>query len=171
MKVGLDLDPPAEEILLRLLAVALVEKQYNHRWQVMGYQCNGLVTDWLAKQTLPPPEQVLLEAAADYQLYLFNNERPTVEQAVTVHRALKAAGRQAQADRFALDYIVGWYTMAGLYMTLLKEWLPDICRSEDDKTRAEGLNQTGKQYLHTGDYDQALSYLKQCRGGPFVSNP
>lgn len=161
MKLGLDMEPPAEEVLLRLLAVALVEKQYNHRWQVMEYQCNGLVGDWLMKQKLPPPEQALLEVAADYQLYLFDNERGTGEQALAVHRALQTAGRQAQADQFVLEYIVGWYNRAGLYMTLLKEWLPDICRSEDDKTRAEGLNQTGKQYLHTGDYDKAGSYLEQ----------
>ena len=37
---------------------------------------------------------------------------------------------------------------------------PPICESGDRRIKAEALGQTGKQYLHLGDYDTALKYLK-----------
>jgi tetratricopeptide (TPR) repeat protein len=43
----------------------------------------------------------------------------------------------------------------------LNDWLPEVCESDIAKTRAEAIGQTGKQYLHIGDYDTALQYLKQ----------
>ncbi|MCI5122399.1 MAG: tetratricopeptide repeat protein, partial [Candidatus Electrothrix sp. AUS4] len=77
------------------------------------------------------------------------------------HQALRMAERQEEADRLALDYIVGRLSMDGQYQTLLKHWLPAICRSEDKQTRAEALGQTGKQLVHIGSYSEALDYLKQ----------
>lgn len=62
-----------------------------------------------------------------------------------------AAKRHAEADRLALDGIVGALTRAGLYATLLKDWLPTICNSADLKTRGKAQ----------GDYETALTYLKQ----------
>ena len=91
---------------------------------------------------------------------LIRNAIP-LNQAIIVHAALQRANRRAEADRFALDYIVGPLNRAGLYQTLLDKYLPDICRSEDLETKAKALGQTGKQYLHLGGYDTALGFLQQ----------
>jgi tetratricopeptide (TPR) repeat protein len=71
------------------------------------------------------------------------------------------AARHPEADRLTLDFIVGPLTIAGFYTALLTEWLPRIHDSEDLKTRAEALGQTGKLHLHLGNFKEALSYLKQ----------
>jgi len=39
--------------------------------------------------------------------------------------------------------------------------LPRICNSQDMKTRAVALGQTGKLHLHLGNFQEALPYLKQ----------
>ena len=60
-----------------------------------------------------------------------------------------------------MDTIVGPLTLAGFYATLLTEWLPRICNSQDLKTRAEALGQTGKILHHLGDFQNALPFMKQ----------
>jgi hypothetical protein len=60
-----------------------------------------------------------------------------------------------------LDVIIGPLNRRGLYQTILKEWLPEVCKSTVPQIRAEAIGQTGKQYLHIGNYDTALHYLKQ----------
>jgi tetratricopeptide (TPR) repeat protein len=80
---------------------------------------------------------------------------------MNAYRALRRAGRHSEADRLALDAVVGPLTRAGFYRTLLAEWMPDICGSEDPQTRGEALGQTGKLLHHVGDYETALSYLKR----------
>jgi tetratricopeptide (TPR) repeat protein len=102
-----------------------------------------------------------LNAAADYHLYLRHYERRTLSQAITAHNALRRAERDTEADRLTLDTIVGPLTMAGFYLTILTEWLPKICNSEDLQTRSEALGQTGKINHHLGNYETALGYLKQ----------
>ncbi|MEM7032532.1 MAG: tetratricopeptide repeat protein, partial [Chloroflexota bacterium] len=101
------------------------------------------------------------QTAAAYQQVLYKYERPTVNQAMITHQALTLAEQQAEADRLALDDIVGPMSRAGLYHTLLDEWLPPICQSPDPQTKAEALGQQGKQLLHIADYDTALDFLKQ----------
>ena len=68
-------------------------------------------------------------------------------QAMAAHQALEQAGERGRADRLALDRIVGRLSLSGLYRTLLTDWLPPICQSEDDVTRAKALNQTGKHNI------------------------
>jgi len=160
VRLGLDLPEP-ERLVERLLAVSLLEAQDEARWEALEYQCPALVRDWLEQQALVDAQPAWREAAAGYHLYLLQNERPTLAQAVTTHHALRRAGRQAAADRLALDRIVGPLTLAGFFTTLLSEWLPEICRSEDLQTRGEALGQTGKLLHHVGDYETALTYLKQ----------
>jgi tetratricopeptide (TPR) repeat protein len=154
-----DLPDPAAT-LTRLTAVSLVECYPEPAWQSMEYQLHPLVTAWLAEHTprLPAP---CFEVAARYQRYLFEQERRGPGQAIVVHTALRRAGQNDQADRFALDYIVGRLSLAGFFRTLLTDWLPTICQSADDHTRAEALGQTGKQLYHLGSYDTALKYLQQ----------
>ena len=117
--------------------------------------------DWLKDQGLTDTDPAWPNAAADYHLYLLVNERLTLNQSITAHHALRRAGRNAEADRLALDAIVGPLTRAGFYMALLTEWLPDICNTEDLQTHGEALGQRGKLLFHIGDYETALTYLKQ----------
>jgi tetratricopeptide (TPR) repeat protein len=160
LKLGLDLPEPAA-LLERLLAVSLLEAQYEPEWQVIQYQCVPMVTDWLKARNLVDDDPCWLDAAADYSLYLWKQERRTLIQAIATHRALRRAGRDAEARRLALDYVVGPLTRAGFYATLLRDWLPRICESEDPDTRGAALGQTGKLLFHVGDYDTALRYLQQ----------
>ncbi|ACF12851.1 Tetratricopeptide TPR_2 repeat protein [Chloroherpeton thalassium ATCC 35110] len=154
-----DLPEPAA-LLSRLTDVSLVEYYDEPTWQCREYQVHPRVTDWLEKNA-PQLNIRWLKVAARYRRYLFDWERPTLNQAFIVHAALQRAEQTDEADRFALDYIVGKLNLAGLYRTLLSDWLPPICQSEDNFTRAEALGQTGKQNLHIGDYDTALKYLQQ----------
>ena len=161
LKLGLDLADDPRPLLERLLAVSLLEAQSEPAWEVIEYQCAPLVTDWLREQNLADADPRWLNAVADYHVYLFNNERYIVSQAIVTHHALRRAGRHDEADRLTLDAIVGPLTMAGFYATLLTEWLPRICGSENLQTRGEALGQTGRLLIHTGDYEVALDYLQQ----------
>ena len=145
----------------RLLAVSLLEAGFEPHWQVLQYQCSPLVADWLRQQGRLDEGAAHLNAAADYHLYLRRHERRTLNQGIAAHHALRRAARNTEADRLTLDAIVGPLTRAGLYATLLSEWLPRICDSQDQQTRAEALGQTGKINHHLGAYDTALGYLKQ----------
>jgi len=157
VKLGLDLPHPE-----RLLTASLVEQREAPDLLTREYQCSPLVAEWLRKNGTPDPEIQWLKSAADYQLYLFRHERPSLDQAVAVHQALQNAGEQATADRWALDRIVEPLERAGLYASLLADWLPPICRSPDPALRAQALNQTGMQLFHIGDYKAALGYLQQA---------
>ncbi|MFZ4664601.1 MAG: CHAT domain-containing protein, partial [Caldilineaceae bacterium] len=152
-------DPPA--LLQRLLAVSLVEPSFAVDLGCDEVQLSPLVADWLARQGVPPPALSLLQAAAAYQHYLFRHERSTLPQAITTHAALRRAEQIDQADRLALDWIVGPLNLDGLYHTLLTDWLPAICQSPNPQTRGEALGQTGKQLLHIGQYTAALRDLEQ----------
>ena len=157
----LSLDLPTRDLLERLLTVSLIEATEDREWQSVDYELSPLLRDWLAKNDPRPPTLEEQQDAADYQLYLYRNERYTLPQAMTVHQALGVAKQVATGDRFALDYIVGPLNRAGLYQTLLDDWLPAICTSSDRQIEAEALGQTGKQYLHIGGYETALSFLQQ----------
>jgi tetratricopeptide (TPR) repeat protein len=161
IKLGLDLPKEPEALLNRLLDLSLVEESYNYQWHCREYLCSPLVSEWLDKQGRISLDEELLQIAAVYQEYLYTNERKTLNQAIVVHKALRAAEQKDKADRFALDNVVGTMGLYGFYRTLLDQWLPDICQSENAWVRAAALNQTGKQCLHIGDYDTALEYLKK----------
>jgi tetratricopeptide (TPR) repeat protein len=160
VKLALDLPEP-EKLLEGLLAVSLVEQREAPDLLTSEYQCSPLVADWLRQGDAPAPKLEWLKAAAAYQVYLYRHERSSLAQAAAAHEALQIAGEQSAADRWALDWIVGPLNRAGLYATLLSDWLPTICRSQEPSVRAEALGQTGKQLLHIGDYETALTYLKQ----------
>ncbi len=160
VKLVLDLDQP-ERCLDQLLAVSLVERHHNRAWQCDEYEVPVPVVESLTKQGLAPPARPSLLAAAEYQHYLFRWERQTLDQAISAHHALRRADHQEQADRLVLDVIIGPLNRRGLYRTLLRDWLPLACQSTLPQIRGEAFGQTGKQYLHLGDYDTALQYLKQ----------
>ncbi len=154
--------PESERLLNNLLAVSLVERYEAPGFaETEEYQLAPLVRDWLQAPGTPAPSQALLQKAADYQLHLLNHERSTLTQAMMTHQALITASRSEPAYRLLLDRIVGPLNRAGLYHRLLEDWLPVACATDDPQIRSEALGQTGKQYLHIGDYDTALGYLKQ----------
>ncbi len=160
VKLGLDLAEP-KALLGRLLAVSLVEQRAAPRWQTVEFSLPPLVSEWLHEQGVARPEQAHWQTAARYLDYLYRNERHSVGQAIAMYQALMAAGERETADRFALDRIVGPLNRAGLYQTLLDEWLLPICVAENSQIKAEALGQTGKQYLHLGNFQTALGYLEQ----------
>jgi hypothetical protein len=147
IKLALDLPRPEA-----LLAVSLVERQYDPTWQVHQYQCAPLVSDWLAHQADPPPTPLtpaLLAAAAEYQHYLYRLERPTVTQAIITHQALRAAG---QTDQAAATTTPPSPTSSN----------PSPFKQEIGDKSGEGttLNNISQIYDARGDYDTALSYLQ-----------
>ncbi|MDX9993613.1 MAG: CHAT domain-containing protein, partial [Anaerolineales bacterium] len=159
LKLGQGLQ--AEAALARLAAVSLLEVHPNPAYDCREYVCTPLAADWLAESGLLDRDPRWPQLAAEYQLYLLEYERATLAQALLAHAALLRAGQQERADRLALERIFGPLTRAGLFATLLNEWAPAICTSEDLQTRADGLNQTGKLLLHIGEYETALASLKQ----------
>jgi len=93
-------------------------------------------------------------------LWLMRHERPTYAHLALTIEALRRAARHEEADRLTLDILVERFTLDGRYAELLTRWLPQACNSQDLKTRAEALGQTGKLHIHIGDYETALAYLK-----------
>lgn len=161
VKLGLDLTEP-RRLLEGLLAVSLVEQRDAPDLLTNEYQCPALVAEWLARQPEAELKPTWLEAAADFQFYLFRTARQTIGQAVAVHEALHTAGQRDEADRWVLDRIVDPMNRAGLYGSLLQDWLPSICQSAEPALRAAALNQVGKQHLGTGHYQTALGYLRDA---------
>jgi len=160
LKLGTDLKS-APTLLERLLAVSLLDARYEPHWDVTEYQSAPMVTDWMRENGLIENSPEWLNAVADYLMYLFEHERKTLPQAIIKYHALCRTRRDAEADRLTLDYVVTPMTRAGLYATLLSDWLPRICESQDLKTRAEAMNQVGKLNDHNGEYKAALPYYEK----------
>ncbi len=148
-------------LLTKLADASLLEQSYDDDLHTLVYQCSTQVSQWLQDSNITPPDQSVLQAAARYQHYLLKHERPFLSQAIITHHALQLSGENEAANRLALDRIVGQLSHQGFYQTVLQEWLPNICNSEDHQTRADALNQLGKQHLHLSNYETALKYLQQ----------
>ncbi|NEW60814.1 tetratricopeptide repeat protein, partial [Sulfurovum sp. bin170] len=155
-KISRDLPKDSIEILV---SFSLVTKSTNDEYIVNEYQISPLVLDFIRKDIELSDE--LKVWASDYQVYLLEQERDTLHQAFIAHKALKFANRIAEADRLALDRITGELNRAGRYKTLLKDWLPDIAKSEDEKTRVDALYEIGSSHYSLADYRKALRYYKQ----------
>lgn len=160
LKLGKDL-PNTENLSERLLAVSLLEASYEPHWKVNEYQCPQMVIDWMSEKGLVDNSPEWLNVAADHHLYLFENERKTLSQAITTHHALRRAERHDKADRLTLDFVVDSFKRSGFYNELLTIWLPRICDSDDLQTRAEAFNQIGIIFLNLGNFKQALHYCEQ----------
>ncbi|MCP4700139.1 MAG: tetratricopeptide repeat protein, partial [Gammaproteobacteria bacterium] len=144
--------------LQRLLDFSLADTDYAPDIQVRQYRISPLAAEWLAAQG-GKIELRHYQAAADYQLWQFKYLRPTIQQAMIVHQALQNANQRETARAFALDNLAGYFHNAGLYRTLLLEWLPDLRESEEPVRRAEALIRTGTAYHALGEYDAALEYF------------
>lgn len=161
IKLGFDLPNP-KALLERLQAVSFLEAGYKPRWAETEYQCVPMVTDWMRVHGMAQEDVEWLSIVADYHLFLFYSERQTFDQAIITHHALRRAKRQFEADRLTLDYIVKPLKLAGFYTSLINEWLPPICNSEDLETRGDGFLEIGEQYFHIGNYELAFTNLQQA---------
>ncbi|MEZ5448951.1 MAG: tetratricopeptide repeat protein, partial [Thiolinea sp.] len=148
-------------IVQHLLDVSLVE-QYEVQGEQTTYQLAALVRSWLLANGAPEPGQTLLQAAAEFLYWQLENRLNTHwDHRLAAHAALRAAQLNEQGHRLVLDWIVGPLNRAGMYRTLLDDWLPPLAEAHDPQTRGEALGQIGKQYHHIGQYDTALNYLQQ----------
>lgn len=161
LKLAPDLPNP-ESLLERLLAVSLLEASYEPHWKVNEYQCPQMVVDWMWEKGLVNDSHEWLNAVADYHVYLHTNERKTLSHAITTHHALHLANRNDEADRLALDYIIGSLALTGLYNALLIKWLPRICESNNLQTRSDALNQKGEALFTLREYEKANASFKEA---------
>ena len=150
-----------EAALEQLLAFSLLEVTENTEYETLEYQLEPALHGYLREKNLLDHDLRAYYAAADYLLWLMAYERNTYSHLTLTIEALRRAERHAEADRLTLDVLVGRYTLDGRYAELLARWLPEVRNSADKKTQAEAIGQTGKLYIHIGDYETALAYLKQ----------
>ncbi|SEB02732.1 AAA ATPase domain-containing protein, partial [Thiothrix caldifontis] len=151
-----------DTVLQRLLAVSLVEQYANPHTQQTKYQLAPLVRSWLLANGAPEPDQPLLQKAANFLLWeLEERQNTTWEHILATHAALLAANLTEQGQRLVLDWIIEPLNRAGMYRTLLDDWLPPLAEADNQQIKGEALGQIGKQYLHIGQYDTALDFLKK----------
>ncbi len=152
----------ARKLVDQLCNVALLETHQSHDLNCLEYQCPSQIKAYLIQQNLVSTSMDLFGAAAEYQSDLFQQERSTLTQAIEAHSALKLAQQYDQADRFALDFIIGALNRQGTYRVALEsQWLPSIAKSKYKKIQGAALGLIGKQLLHLSDYKTALDYLQQ----------
>ena len=148
-------------LLEELSAVSLVE-QYSVQGEQTTYQLAALVRSWLLANGAPPPCRALLQAAAEFLHWQLENGLNTSwEYRIATHAALVAAELTEPAQRLVLEWIVNTLNRAGMYRTLLDDWLLPLAKANDLQIRADALNQIGVQYFHLGQYDTALDLLQQ----------
>ncbi len=152
-------DEDAAALSAELQSFSLLARQ---DYEGARYYCLPLVADWLEKQGLLAEASAWQRRIALYLLDLLNEqENYQLPQAETTYQALLKAGENESAYGFSLDRIVGAYQRAGRYHSLLDDWLPVLCQSQDNKHRARALGETGTTYHYIGAYEQALSYLEK----------
>lgn len=150
-----------EAALESLLAFSLLETTENAQYETLEYALEPSLLEALREKDRLDEDPRAYAAAADYLLWLMQNERNTYPHLALTIEALRRAERHTEADRLTLDTLVGKYTLDGRYAELLTRWLPQTRNSSDKKTQAEAIGQTGKLHIHIGDYETALAYLKQ----------
>ena len=151
-----------QQSLQKLCAVSFVEILYEPQWQVRQYQCVPLVETWLAENDHVKTNENILATCAQYQAYLFHYERSTLAQVLLVHESILRAGQVEKAGNFVLDYIVGIYSLVGMYKTLLEKFLLPMNEPVNKFRQGEWLEQIGTQYLHLADFSTAENYIKRA---------
>lgn len=159
-----DMPQPAAvpDLLQRLLAVSLVEQYHNPHLDQTTYQLAALVRRWLLNNCAPAPTSSRLQAAAEFLHWQLENDiNTTWEHRLATHAALQAAALTETAQRLVLNWLVTPLNRAGMYHTLLNDWLLPIANANDPQIKSEVLNQVGEQYRHIGQYNTALHYYQQ----------
>ncbi len=157
--IAQDLAEP-ERLLRRLVGLSLVEVEIEPELCLPRYRLSLVVADWL-QQHEPEPASDVRQRAAQYQHWVFDNLRRNQDQALIAHEALRQSGLDEDAARFALDVIVPHFNRMGLYHKLLKDWLPALRESRDQKLQADALHESGTQYVYLSQYDEALPFLEE----------
>ncbi len=155
-RINQDLSEPMT-LLKRLIALSLVDVETESNNEL--YQISPLVGEWLGNRESLPMD--LREKAAQYQLWVFEHLHKTLSQAIIAHEALVFAKQYEEANKFAIDEIVGRLIHVGMSRQALTEWLPTLCESDQPEIKGDALNYTGMAYFNIGDYETALGYLKQ----------
>jgi tetratricopeptide (TPR) repeat protein len=161
-RIAGDLVAPVEA-LRRLVGLALVDVEVVKigKKRQRAYQISPLVTEWLQWQGGEKPALELRRLAAEHQKWLFEHGLDTFYQAITVHEALQLAELQEEANHLALDRLVPYFDIVGMYRTLLDKWLPTLRKSGDKKTQAEAINKSGEINYCLSNYDTAMDYYQQ----------
>jgi tetratricopeptide (TPR) repeat protein len=154
--------PNSRDLVQWLLDVSLLEASNVQHQNLVQYQCNPLVRDWLDEQNLIDNSLIWLSIAAEYYFSLFLKERRALPRAIATYHALRRAQYHDKADFLALNDIIGPLTRAGYYKVLLDKWLPPICYSQDDKVRGKALAHTGLLLKNMGDFEGALRHLDRA---------
>nr|VFJ60318.1 MAG: Tetratricopeptide (TPR) repeat [Candidatus Kentron sp. FW] len=157
--MALDL-PGWAAALERLAMLSLVDMEFDRRLELPRYRVTPLVADWLHETKGALPVE-LRARAARYQQWAFEHLEKTMGQALVTHGALRAAELTEEAHVFALRGIVEMFQRAGMYRTLLADWLPAMRESAVLMTRARAMNWSGGACHALGDYEQALDYYTQ----------
>ncbi len=69
---------------------------------------------------------------------------------------------QTKVNNLAFS-IMGLLSLAGKSSLVLEQWLPVLCDSKDEKTRARALNTKGVQNHNLGEISEALIFFKQAK--------
>ena len=156
------LDAEVDGLLQKLLDLSLVEQYRNDFTEQIEYGLSPIIQSWLKDNCAETLDRELLIVAADFLLWLWDEDLNTSwEHLMKTHQALINAELEQKRQRLILDYIVGPLNRNGMYQHLLDEWLLPLFKADDPQILGESLGQIGKQYLHLGDYDTALKYLKR----------
>ncbi|MCP4117626.1 MAG: tetratricopeptide repeat protein [Desulfobacteraceae bacterium] len=156
------LDAEVDTLLQKLLDVSLVEQYRNDVSEQMEYCLSPIVRSWLQANRAEGPGRELLIAAAEFLLWLWEEDlNISWQHLMETHLALKAAGLDKKRKRLVLDYIIEPLNRNGMYQHLLDEWLLPLTRTDDPQILGDSYGQIGKQYFHLGDYDTALEHLKK----------
>ncbi|WP_353572127.1 tetratricopeptide repeat protein [Candidatus Albibeggiatoa sp. nov. BB20] len=151
--------PEPEKLLQRLISLSLVEIELPVDTNEIEYQISPIVFEWLNNRDSLPV--TLQEKAAEYQLWVFDNSRKTLTQAIISHEAFVFAQLQEKANQFALDKIVGQLIHVGMYQRVLTDWLPPLRESDKQEIKAKALGYSGLALDNLGNYDKALDYYEQ----------
>nr|VFJ54036.1 MAG: ATP-, maltotriose- and DNA-dependent transcriptional regulator MalT [Candidatus Kentron sp. FM]VFJ54394.1 MAG: ATP-, maltotriose- and DNA-dependent transcriptional regulator MalT [Candidatus Kentron sp. FM]VFK10860.1 MAG: ATP-, maltotriose- and DNA-dependent transcriptional regulator MalT [Candidatus Kentron sp. FM] len=146
--------------LERLAMLSLLDVEFDQRLDLPRYRITPLVADWLHETRGALPVE-LRERAARYQQWAFEHLEDTLDQALITHEALRVAELTEEAHVFALAWIVPRFDRAGMYQTLLADWLPTIEASANPRIRCSAINLAGLTYRTLGNHKKALTYFNQ----------
>ena len=139
-------------VLDRLVDLSLVELSKDRFLNSIQFLVSPLISELLVKDSEVLDQKTLKQAAA-YQQYVLQYLKPTIEQAVVVHRAHIDAGNRDLACDLVKDVVFGYFYGRAMYRTLAEKWLPPLLESSRHKTWA--YNSLGIVWYQLGEYSKA----------------
>ena len=158
--VAQDLAEP-ERLLRRLVGLSLVEVEMEPALRLPRYRLSPVVADWLQEHN-PEPASDIRQCAARHQLWVHDNLRPNIDQALIAHEALRWSGLDEEAARFALGVVIPDLNRIGSSRTLLENWLPRLRESRNQELRAAALNWSGNICFSISQYDEAKLFYEEA---------